>query len=59
MLGRMSVLGAITAPDVAAFLAHPQVYPGVVRHEAFQAAVAARRDVPDLIKVTASCWHNK
>src|SRR5947209_7376745 len=43
----------VTAPDVAAALAHPQVHPVAAGLQALLAAGAARRDLADLIEVGA------
>jgi len=45
------ILRGIAAADMTADQAHPQVDPAIASAQAILAALCARRDVPDLIKV--------
>jgi hypothetical protein len=57
MLGGVLVLGAVAASDVSAGLAHSQVHPGVAHLQAFLTTIAARYDIVNVIKVSASRRH--
>src|SRR6266545_5716645 len=59
MFGRMLVLRAIAAADVAATQAHPEVNPGVAHCEAFRTSFAARSQVePDRVEMgTGLSYH--
>src|SRR6266545_4190807 len=57
MLGRVLALRGIAAADVSAAEAHAQLYPRIARLEAALAAFRRRRDLPDLVLVSASFAH--
>ncbi len=53
VLSGVSVLRIVAAPDLAAGLAHPKVYPGITHGQAFLATSATRFDIPNLIGMGA------
>src|SRR6202034_2182121 len=57
VLGGGAVLGIVTAADVAAGAAQPQVHPAVTELETFLAAAAARLVGADEVQVMAACGH--
>jgi len=57
VLGRVLVLRAVAAADVAAGEAHAQLDPAIALLQAFRAALALRLDRPDLSFVRAFHFH--
>ncbi len=55
MLARVPVLGIVTASDVAAGTAQPQVHPGIAGSQAFHASIARWRDVSYAVQMSARC----
>ena len=60
VLGRVLILGRVTATDVTADETFPQVNPGIAHLQAFLAAFAAGLDRSDFFYVGTGClfaWH--
>ena len=58
MFGGVFVLRRVTAPHVAARQAEPEMDPGIADLQAVFTAGGARRDITDLVKMSALVGHN-